>query len=202
MRLVATTITGAVGLALATWGVIELRPADLQADPADTAPAPGIVRSIRFRGDVDPVGMRSQLHTRIGAAIEPTALAADRARVEAALVMDGHLDAHVDVSGDVDVLFAIDAGPVYRLGAVALTGGLAAKYPALADELTVGAGDDVSVRAIDRTEERLATWLAVHGVAHAPITHHLDVDRAARRVDVTYDVSPPARAMAARRRAR
>jgi outer membrane protein assembly factor BamA len=79
---------------------------------------------------------------------------------------------------------------VYRTGAIRLVGELATKFPALADELTVTPGEELSTRAIDRTEDRLATWLSVHGISRARVTHRLDVDRTAKKVDVTYDAEP------------
>jgi len=195
-------------VALATWGVVQLVPRDTQAGVLDDvdgdAPAArtDVVRCIKFHGDLDPVAVRGQLHSKIGERIDASDVAADRALIESMLVVEGHLDATVDASGGQDVVFTIHAGPVYRMGAVRLTGTLAMKYPALTSELTITAGDDVSVRAIERTQERLATWLAVHGVKRALITHTLDVDHAAKRVDVTYDVEPAARALAARAPAR
>jgi outer membrane protein assembly factor BamA len=192
MRQLATVAAGLLGLALATWGVVQLTPRDLYAAEADDDPVashPG-VRSVRFRGDAEPGALAGQLRTRAGAPLDGAALARDRAQLEAGLVDEGFLDAHVAVSGTRDVVFTIDAGPVYRTGAIRLVGELAAKFPALADELTVASGEELSTRAIDRTEDRLSTWLSVHGVARARVTHRLDVDHAAKRVDVTYDAEP------------
>jgi hypothetical protein len=187
MRQLATVMAGLVGLALAAWGVVQLAPRDLYAADDDTGPARAAVRSVRFRGDA-PGALAGQLRTRSGARLDAAAVTADRAQLEAGLVDEGFLDARVLVTGAMDVVFTIDAGPVYRTGAIRLVGDLAAKYPALADELTVAPGEELSTRAIDRTQDRLATWLAVHGVARARVTHRLDVDRIAKRVDVTYDV--------------
>jgi hypothetical protein len=194
VRAFVTIVTGLVGVALATWGVVQLVPRDLQAGVLDDAPAASagnVVRCIKFRGDVEPVAVRGQLHTKVGAPVDAADVSADRALIEANLVIDGHLDATVTAQPGIDVVFTIHAGPVYRMGAVRLVGALAMRYPALAEELTIQAGDDVSARAIDRTQERLATWLTVHGVTRSLITHHLDVDRVAKRVDVVYDVEPP-----------
>jgi outer membrane protein assembly factor BamA len=195
VRALTTIATGVLGVALATWGVVQLVPRDLQAGVlGDDAPAATskteVVRCIKFRGDVDPVAVRGQLHTKVGAPIDAADVATDRGLIEASLVIDGHLDAMVEAAGGQDVVFTVHAGPVYRMGAVRVVGRLAMKYPALAEELTISAGDDVSARAIDRTQERLATWLTVHGVRRSLITHRLDVDRVAKRVDVTYDVEP------------
>ena len=187
VRIVATAAAGILGLALATWGVVQLVPRDVQADELTAAAPTDLVRSIRFRGDLEPIG--AALRTRVGRPVDANALASDRAQLEAALIGEGHLDARVSATGTVDVVFAVDAGPLYRMGAVRLAGPLAARYPALADELTIAAGDDVSARAIERTQERLATWLAVHGVARVELSHTLDIDRAAKRVDVTYAVA-------------
>lgn len=197
VRVFTTVATGVLGVVLATWGVVQLVPRDLQAGVLDDdAPAAAtksdVVRCIKFRGDVDPVAVRGQLQTKVGAAIDAADVAADRGLIEASLVIDGHLDATVDAAGGQDVVFTVHAGPVYRMGAVRVVGRLAMRYPALAEELTIAAGDDVSARAIDRTQERLATWLTVHGVRRSLITHHLEVDRVAKRVDVTYDVEPSA----------
>lgn len=181
---------------MAAWGTVELTPREIEASAQRatlptamiTAP-PGVlaVRCIRFVGDVDAVATRGSLHSKVGAAVDAADVAADRALLEASLVVDGHLDAAVKAEGNVDIVFTIDAGPVYRIGAVRLVGVLAMKHPALAEELTVGAGDEVSARAIERTQERLATWLTVHGITRALVTHQLTVDRASKRVDVTYD---------------
>ena len=192
MRQLATVAAGLAGLALATWGVIQLAPRDLYAADADEAPAAraGVVRSVRFRGDAEPGALAGQLRTRAGAPLDSAALTADRAQLEASLIDEGFLDDHVAASGALDVVFTIDAGPVYRTGAVRVIGELATKFPALAEELTVAPGEELSTRAIDRTEDRLATWLSVHGVARAHVTHRLDVDRAAKTVDVTYDAEP------------
>jgi hypothetical protein len=193
MRQLATVVAGLFGLALATWGVVQLAPRDLYAaDASDDEPVAAHrgVRSVRFRGDAEPGALAGQLHTRAGAPIDPAAIAADRTQLEASLVDEGFLDARVTAAGAVDVVFTIDAGPVYRTGAIRLVGELAAKFPALADELTVTPGEELSTRAIDRTQDRLATWLSVHGIARARVTHRLDVDRAAKKVDVTYDAEP------------
>jgi Surface antigen variable number repeat len=195
MRIVATVLTGLLGVAMATWGTIQLTPRDLQAGVAATvattvAPRSAggpVVRSIRFVGDLDPLAARGAMRTRVGAAVDAGDLAADRAVIEARLVVDGHLDASVQTEGDVDVVFRVGAGPVYRLGAVRLVGNLVKKYPAMGDELTVAAGDEFSARAIERTQERLATWLTVHGVSRVQVTHELAIDRDAKRVDVVYD---------------
>jgi len=191
VRVFATIVTGLFGVGLATWGTVQLTPGDADAaQPAVTAAgAAPVVRCIRFVGDVDPAAVRGSLHSKIGDPIDAGDVAADRALIESKLVLDGHLDAVVEADGGIDVVFRIQAGPAYRLGAVRLTGDLATRYPKLADELTIAAGDDVSVRAIERTQERLATWLTVHGVTHALVTHALSVDHAAKRVDVTYDAT-------------
>ena len=188
MRIFATVAAGILGLALATWGVVQLVPRDVQADELAAAPT-DVVRSIRFRGDLEPIGAHDALRTRVGRPVDANALASDRAQLEASLIGEGHLDARVSATGTVDVVFAVDAGPLYRMGAVRLSGPLAARYPGLADELTIAAGDDVSARAIERTQERLATWLAVHGIARVELSHTLDIDRAAKRVEVTYAVA-------------
>jgi outer membrane protein assembly factor BamA len=188
VRIFATAAAGILGLVLAVWGVVQLVPRDVQADEPIAART-DVVRSIRYRGDLEPIGAHDALRTRVGRPVDAQALAADREQLEANLIGEGHLDARVSATGTVDVVFAVDAGPRYRMGAVRLAGPLAARYPALADELTIAAGDDVSTRAIDRTQERLGTWLAVHGVARVELSHTLDIDRAAKRVDVTYEVA-------------
>jgi hypothetical protein len=194
VRVLATITTGMVGVALATWGVVTLAPREMSAGAEVNASAAAhggaVVRCIRFRGDVDPVGVRGEIRTKVGAPVDPASVITDRQLIEARLVLDGHLDAAVTAEGDVDVVFTIAAGPLYQLGAVHLVGPLAMQYPALADELPDAADGDVSARAIERTEERLLGWLEAHGLRRAIVTHRLDVDRAAKRVDVTYDAEP------------
>jgi hypothetical protein len=200
VRVFATIVTGMCGVALAAWGTVQLTPGDADAaEPAAVADtASPVVRCIRFVGDVDPAAVRGALHTKVGAPVDAGDVAADRALIEATLVLDGHLDASVTADGGIDVTFHVAAGPVYRLGAVRVIGDAARRYPALADELTIAAGGDVSVRAIERTQERLATWLTVHGVARALVTHALTIDRDAKRVDVTFDASMRPAALANR----
>src|SRR6185437_16932227 len=98
VRILATAAAGILGVALATWGVVQLMPRDVHAaaDEAELAPArTDVIRSIRFRGDADATAAHNQLRTQVGGAIDAPTLAADRARLEASLIGDGHLDARV-----------------------------------------------------------------------------------------------------------
>jgi hypothetical protein len=199
VKLAAVLVAAIAGVALAVWGVVGLVPVDLSASAARVRSAgpPGaerLVRSVRFRGDLDPAGLRGQLRTQIGHPVRAADLAADRVRVEAALVARGHLDARVGAPdlgpSGTDVVWPIAAGPLYRVRAVHLAGRIARRFPQLAQQLTVGAGDEVSARAIAATQDRLATWLRGHGVGPVVVRHRLRIDRAATRVDVDYDVEP------------
>ena len=199
VKLTAVLLAAVAGVALAVWGVVGLVPVDLSASAARVHPAgppgaPRLVRSVRFLGDLDPAGLRGELRTRIGHPVRAADLAADRARVESALVARGHLDARVGAPDlgprGTDVVWPIAAGPLYRVRAVHLAGRLARRFPQLVEQLTIGAGDEASARAIAATQDRLATWLRGHGVGPVVVRHRLRLDRAASRVDVDYGIEP------------
>jgi len=190
MRIVATLLTGLLGLALAVWGTVQLMPRELQAAELAGAGAHPSVRSIRFVGDGGTSALRSSLRTQIGARADAADVASDRALLEISLIGSGHLDAQVRAEGSVDVVFHVDPGTIYRLGAVRIVGAPAA-FPTLGNQLTIATGDELSVVAIQRTQTRLTAWLTARG-ARAVVTHRLDIDRDAKRVDVTYEIAQPA----------
>jgi len=198
VRLAAVLLAAVAGVALAVWGVVGLVPVDLGASArlhrAAPSGAPALVRSVRFVGDLDPVALRGELRTRVGRPVRASDLAGDRAHLEAALVADSHLDARVGAPelgpSGIDVVFPISAGPLYRVRSVQLAGELARRFPQLTEQLTIGAGDEVSARAVSATQDRIAIWLRAHGAGPVVVRHRLRVDRAAKRVDLDYDVEP------------
>ncbi|MCE9572144.1 MAG: hypothetical protein K8W52_03200 [Deltaproteobacteria bacterium] len=191
MKLVAALALALCLVAAAALGVIQLIP------PAPEPFAVGrsaVVRSVRFVGDREPAPVRDRLQTRIGAPLSDLALAADRATIVRALLDDSRLDATVDASvragaAGVDVAFAVRAGPAFQVGRVRLVGALATRFPDLAEQITIRTGDDVSERAIERSQERLAWWLAAHGVKGIDIRHSVKLDHAAARADITFEIT-------------
>lgn len=191
MKLVATLALALCLVAAAVLGVIQLIP---RAPEPFAVGRSALVRSIRFVGDPEPAPVRDQLQTRIGSPLSDLALAADRATIVRALLDDSRLDARVEASvragaAGVDLVFAIDAGPAFQVGRVRLVGSFATRFPDLAEQITIRPGDDVSERAIERSQERLAWWLAAHGVKGIDIRHRVELDHAAARADITFEIS-------------
>jgi outer membrane protein assembly factor BamA len=191
VKLVGALLLALCLVAVSAWGVVQLVPGEPTAHVLGRSSA---VRSIRFLGDPEPPTIDDALRTRLGAPLSERALELDRATIVRALLDDSRLDAAVDARvevgvGGVDVIFTIHEGPAFQIGRVSLGGNMAARFPDLAEQITVRPGDDVSERAIERSQERLAWWLVAHGVPRVDIRHEVVIDHAAARADVTFSVT-------------
>lgn len=131
--------------------------------------------------------------------------AADRERLQTALRSAGYYAGTVAVTlrpgegpeGRTEVVVAVDPGPAYQFGAVAVLGPDGAPVTRIGDEPfeAAGLGLEPGARArapdVVAAQDRLIARYAGHGYAFAKVTdRRVVVDHADRRMDVTYQVAP------------
>jgi outer membrane protein assembly factor BamA len=180
--LIATALVAASAWAL----VRQLPEGEAQASPH--ASRPQEIESVSFDGDRLPVAaLRDALATRAGDLLDASALAHDRAALQATLAGRGYLRAKVspaqvnfDDDGGAFVTFAIAQGTEFHVRSVNIAG-VPAKE---AGVVTIAEGEVASPAHIEEARQALAAWLAARG-APATVTVQIATDAAAGVVDVT-----------------
>lgn len=176
-------------VAAGAWAAIRHLP-EGEARAASPATAPvrtQEIQSVSLEGRFLPLhDLRAILTTRPGDQLDDARLQRDRAALEAELVRRGHLSAHVEpavvtfgTAGGAWVSFDVTKGPVYRLGAVTVTGATERD----AGVVTLTTGDDASAERIERARQVLGETLSRHGKP-ATVSVVLRTDHAAGVVDV------------------
>lgn len=129
--------------------------------------------------------LRAVLATHPGDQLDANRLVTDRSALEAVLAQLGYLAARVEPatvtfssSGGAYITFSIDAGRIYRFGAVTVKG--ASPKDAV---VTLTTGDDALAERIERARQTLADNLARHGKP-ANVSVALRPDRSSATVDV------------------
>jgi len=153
--------------------------------------AAGTVETVQFSGP----GLRAPylaavVGTQAGVALSQPALQADRIRIVDALVARGHLDASAGeprvqwtATGAALVDFPVEAGAVYVVRTVAVSGGPAALD--LASVPTLVSGDLADANRIEQSAALLRGWCKDHGVS-AKVTWTIAPDPISKQVDVTF----------------
>lgn len=171
--LLVTALTTVASAAVAAYVVIPEGQADAHAAPAHVQE----VQSISLDGRHLPVQqLRQTLTTRVGEQLDASKLERDRNNLEASLVGQGYLTAHVAEKvafaqgGAAFVTFAVEQGPLFRVRSVIASGA-----PGV---LTIGKGDVVQADRLERNRVALAERLG------KPVAIHQAVDVTAGVVDV------------------
>jgi hypothetical protein len=140
--------------------------------PAGTAEAaPVIAKSQRIESiSIDGVGLpiaalRDTMSTKLGTTVDPARLELDRVALQATLARRGYLAAKVAPpivtfgGGGVYVVFDIDRGPLYHLGAIELVG---PSWPD-AGVVTLASGDEALGDRLARARSAAQDTLSRHG---------------------------------------
>lgn len=201
MKLVVATVLVAGAVVSAKVAVERVAPesvasASTSITPLAAArPVAGTVQSVRFSGP----GLRAAFLTDVvatheGAPLRPEELERDRARIVAALVARGHLDARVgevriDWTGDQAawVDFPIEAGPVYVVRKVEVLGKQVRRHPALAAVPTIAPGTPAIGDHIDASADLLRGWLRQRRI-RAKVSVAITTEPYGKQLDVVFRV--------------
>lgn len=189
----AIAVAAAVAVLRGQVGATEAA-ASASAALAPEAPRhPDEVVTIRIVGPGLPVAaLERALATRVGAQLRADHLERDRRALVATLVARGYLAARVtDVrlvrAGGVHLVFDVDAGGLYRVDEVRVTGRAARRFAELARVPTLLGGQPWQPERAADNVELLREWLARRGV-RAEVTIRRSVDHVRHAVDVTFAV--------------
>lgn len=116
--------------------------------------------SLRGLGWLDEAMIGRQLRLRRGRPFSPSAVEADRVRIDQYLADRGHPFSRIEpralLSGDsAMVVYEVDRGPDVRLGEIRIEGSEGFNERGLRRELTVHPGDPFSRRELERSRQRL-----------------------------------------------
>jgi len=175
-----------------TWAVVTHLPESEAQAEAITVARPQEIQSVSLDGRNLPLAaLRDVLLTKPGALINLDTLSRDRSVLEETLVARGYLAAHVadarvtfGTGGATYVTFPIEAGPMFHIRSVSITG--ASELDA--GVVTLGAGETADASRLTLARQALQARLEVRS-KHSLVVTKLAPDLAAGVVDVELSVA-------------